>query len=54
MESITRTVEKMLETLAEDICDHYCKYPDQWDEEAEGIELCESEICRTCPLTKQL
>ena len=29
MESITRTVEKMIETLAEEICDHYCKYPDQ-------------------------
>ena len=52
MENIARTVEKMLETLAEDICDHYCKYPDQWDEE--GCELCESEICRNCPLTKQL
>ena len=54
MESITRTVEKMIETLAEEICDKYCKYPDQWDEEAEGCELCESEICRNCPLTKQL
>lgn len=54
MESITKTVEKMIETLAEEICDKYCKYPDQWDEEAEGIELCESSICRNCPLTKQL
>ena len=26
---------------------NYCKYPDIWDEEAEGCDLSESDHCRT-------
>ena len=51
MENIIKT----LETLAEEICNHYCKHPDQYDPaEHDGVELAESEICKECPLTKYL
>ena len=30
-------------------CDRYCKYPQIYDEETEGIPLAESEYCRNCP-----
>lgn len=36
--------------IAEQICSKYCKYPDIYDEEKEGIPLAESDICRNCPL----
>jgi hypothetical protein len=42
----------MLEEIASEICNHYCKYPDQWDAEKEGMDLCESEICENCPLNR--
>ena len=42
---------EQLERIAEDICNHYCKYPDQWDEEKDG-DLSESDICRDCPLSR--
>ena len=32
------------------ICDHYCKYPEIYDEEVEGVPLAESNICKECPL----
>lgn len=40
------------EEAATDICNHYCKYPLIWDEDAEEVELSESEICKNCPMTK--
>ena len=45
-----KTVSQILEEIAQSICDTRCKYPDIWDEEKEGCELCESEICKNCPL----
>ena len=45
-------IPKILEKTVEDICSNYCKYPDQWDEEKEGCELSESEICLNCPLNR--
>lgn len=33
------TIAEELEKIAEEICRNYCKYPDSWDEEKEGIEL---------------
>lgn len=41
-----------LEKIANEICDKYCKYPDTWDSEKEGMELCESDICKDCPLSR--
>lgn len=36
--------------VIDDVCVNYCKYPNIWDEEKEGVELSESEICKNCPL----
>ena len=47
-----RSVTEQIEDIKADICNHYCKYPDIWDEEAEGRELCESEVCTNCPLNR--
>ena len=47
-----RSVTEQIEDIKTDICNHYCKYPDIWDEEAEGCELCESEVCTNCPLSR--
>lgn len=47
--SEAKKVTEMLQEIADEMCDKYCKYPDIWDEEAEGKELSESEICRNCP-----
>ena len=47
-----RTVPQILLEVVEEMCDKFCKYKDTWDEEAEGIELCESDICGNCPLNR--
>ena len=31
-------------------CEDYCRYPRDWDEEGEGMELIDSDICTNCPL----
>lgn len=46
------SISKQLEEIANEICNNYCKYPEQWDEEKEGCELCESEHCKNCPLSR--
>lgn len=44
-----------LEEVAEELCNHYCKWPEQYDpEEHDGVELAESDICKNCPITKYL
>lgn len=48
----TKTVKEIIEEVAEAICLNYCKYPGTWDEEVEGIELSESDICQNCPLNR--
>lgn len=37
--------------IVEDICDNYCKHPDNWNTEIDG-ELSESDICKNCPLNR--
>ena len=44
------SITEILEMVTEIMCNNYCKWPEQWDEEKEGIQLCESEICAKCPL----
>ena len=46
------TVSEIIEEVIEEVCDKYCKYPDIWDEEKEGVELSDSDICKNCPLNK--
>lgn len=52
MTNIEKSIAKILEETVEEICFKYCKWPYLWDEEAEGIELCESDICKNCPLNR--
>ena len=33
------------------VCDHYCRFPHEYDEDLHGVPLAESEICKNCPLT---
>lgn len=47
-----KTIPQILESVAEEICQNYCKWPDQWDEEVRGCELSESDICKNCPLNR--
>lgn len=47
-----KPISQILSEIADEICDKYCKYPDTWDEEAEGKDLSESEICQNCPLSR--
>ena len=47
-----RTIPKILEDVVVEMCSKYCKYPEQWDEEAEGMDLADSEHCQNCPLNR--
>ena len=46
-----KTIPQLLESIAEDICNNYCRYPLEWDEEKNG-ELADSEVCANCPLNR--
>lgn len=54
MIEVDKLQDKLIEKnrVVEDICNNYCKYPNQWNEEKEGCELSESEVCANCPLNK--
>ncbi len=43
-----QTVTALLEEIANDFCDHYCKFPTQYDDEDELME----QRCEKCPLNK--
>ena len=43
------TIPEIVEEVKMEICDHYCKYPNMWDEEKEGTTLEEGK-CTGCPL----
>lgn len=45
------TVSELNEDV-EEMCNKYCKYPEIWDEDKEGVELADSDICKNCPLNK--
>ena len=47
-----KTISEQFEEIKKEMCDKYCKYPNIWDEEAEGCELCESDVCANCPLNR--
>ena len=52
MEGKKKTISEEFEDIKEQMCRNYCKYTDTWDEEVMGYELCESEVCAQCPLTR--
>lgn len=41
-----------IEAIRNEMCDKYCRYPYEYDEEEEGIPLSDSEICKSCPLNR--
>lgn len=41
------------EEIAGEICDKYCRYPYEWDEEREGVQLIDSDVCKSCPLNRE-
>lgn len=47
-----KSIAEIISEVSDDICNNYCKYPETYDEEKEGVELCESEICQNCPLNR--
>lgn len=47
-----KSISEQLLEVCEEICEKYCKYTDTWDEEKEGVELMDSDLCRNCPLNK--
>ena len=47
------TVTKIIQEVTEEMCDKYCKYPNEWNpEEHDGQELFDSDICANCPLMR--
>lgn len=54
MTELTGKINDILEDMAKEFCDNYCKWPEQWDEDAEGVELWDSDICKECPFVKYL
>lgn len=48
-----KTISQILEEAKDDMCNKYCKYPNEYKpEEHDNMELSESEICRNCPLCR--
>lgn len=47
-----KSISEQIEEIKNDICQHYCKYPDIWDEETEEMELIDSDTCQNCPLNR--
>lgn len=45
-------VSAVIDEVKDAICTSYCKHPEKWDAEAEGMELFESDICQNCPLNR--
>ena len=46
------TISEQLNEIVEEMYNHYCKWPGLWNHEEEGMELCESEHCKECPLNR--
>ena len=44
------TIPAILQSVTEEMCSNYCKYPEIWSSWGRGEELCESDICKNCPM----
>ena len=47
-----KTIVQQIQEIVEDVCQNYCKWPEKWDDSMEDCELCESSICKNCPLNR--
>ena len=45
-------INETFEEVKVAMCEDYCRYPREWNEEEEGAELIDSEICQNCPLNR--
>lgn len=45
-----QTITEQFEKIKEEMCDHYCKYVADWDED-DG-DIWDSPICDECPMNK--
>lgn len=43
---------EIIEEVVTRMCEDYCRYPREWDEETEGSTLVDSDVCINCPLNK--
>lgn len=46
------SISEIIEDVKTQMCSFYCKYPYEWDADAEGLELPDSPYCRSCPLSR--
>ena len=47
------SVTEIIEEVKEQMCNDYCRYPREWDEEEhDGLELYDSDVCANCPLNR--
>ena len=46
------TVSETLNEVVEEMRNKYCKFPETWDEDKEGVDLSDSDIFKNCPLNK--
>lgn len=47
----TQFSSRVIEKLAGEMCDNYCRFPYEYDEENEGMTL-QDAICSHCPMNK--
>lgn len=47
-----KTIPQLLEDIASEICDHYCKYPEQYQGDKQDDLF--NEHCDNCPLVCKL
>lgn len=52
MKSLESIISETLEEVKIQMCEDFCRYPLEWNEEEQGVELCESEHCQNCPLNR--
>ena len=45
-----KSVTDIIEEVRDEMCTHYCKWPEKWDS-SQG-EICDSEMCNNCPLNR--
>ena len=46
------SISEIIEEVKTEMCDHYCKYTEQFDAEGNIEDLFESDICKNCPLCR--
>lgn len=41
-----------IEEIKEQICDYYCRFPGMYDKQTEELEMCDTDVCKNCPLNR--